>query len=743
MAKAKTHYLPQSERTRPDEAPQISAYGYAIRCRSVSFENDVLSIDLKFPENHKTGVAKIDFSKSYLPPNSMHPAATLLKDRPDLAGVVVAAIDIYMIRQQHTKSTAQNAISLGRTVIRALEYFWLNEIYHLKWVTRSHWDVLLEKYVKGGWYLALELERRASVVDLRTLPLPRKKNHHGEIEYSCDSLLAAMGANMGPGQVRLEYVRGEAHGQLHRAREEEIPGVSSISALISKLNNLVDLPKEMRATCVAHLNPYEYAESASKTAQARTENFDPSELSSLLVEAYRWVSIYSESIIQLVERVYSELSPYEQEEIDEVRLVRLLEAPEARTIEKLLGSRIMTVARIGDWKRGLGLVGLVRTLLASCFVLLGVFNGRRKDEIASKATGLYADCFECVDEGLGIYQAFFYCEKSLHDYRQFYINEISFKALKVVKAISDVSWTEVVRNGGRAQAGRSRKVFCIPARGRESNPTWYDYSTDPGISLLCQRASGSTSDAAPNAHMFRRAYAVVFYYRYENADLYALSQQLVHFDLGMTLHYVLDGPSRVLEHHASKLWGDGGESKKARAAQASELAVEVKEYARVKLHDDVLEILQGGKNVAGGFPRLVQRFTRKMLGRISYDDADLKLAAKSVSSALIDKGHTVIPFGHGNCYAGGPKAGAKCFSEGQLARELASPVVCGSCPYHQMKRTHQVAIEDDLERQRSYLMKRPASLQSRADQTALDAAENLVAFYRRKLETVVAKSGGA
>lgn len=743
MTKRKAAYIPPTERARPDNAPVLLAYEYAIRCRSLSFADDVLGVGLKFPENDSTGERKINFATAYLPPNRLHPTVTLLKDRPDFARVVVAVVDTFMLRQQNTKSTAQNAVALGRTIIRALEYFWLHEIYHLKWVTPAHWEGLLDKFVKGGWYLALDLERRASVIDLRTLPLSRRHRRPGVIEYSCDSLLTAMGANLGPGQMRLEFRYGDVHGQLHKAQGEELPGVSSITALISGLNNLIELPKDMRARCVAHPSPAAFAESAATTSLGRTKNFDPAQLASLMCEAYRWVSIYSEQIISIASHVYSDRTTYMYEGVVGSRLLKLSEAPEARTLEKLLGFRALSVTRVGDWQSGLGLLGLIRTLLAACFVLLGIFNGRRKDEIASKATGLYADGFECLDEGLCLYQSYFYCEKTVHDYRHFYINEISFKALKVAKAISDIAWSEVSLNGGAQQTGRMRKLFCMPPRGREDTPIWYDYSTDPGVELLCRRANGSGSSIAPNAHMFRRAYAVVFHYRYENADLYALSQQLAHFDLGMTLHYVLDGPSRVLEHHAAKLWGDGGESKKARAAQAAELASEVKEYGRVKLHDDVLEILQGGTAVAGGFPRLVQRFTRKMLGRISYDDADLKLTAKKVSSVLIDRGHTVIPFRHGNCNAGGPKPGARCFQNGHLARELASPVVCGSCPYHQMKQTHQLAVEHDLLRQRAHLSQRPDSLQTKAEKTALEATEKLVALYRRKAQSEDAWMGSS
>lgn len=729
MAKRKTLYVPPEERTRPEDA-RPTAYGYEIRCRSLAVEGDVLRVDMKFPDNSRSPTKSIDLARAYLPPNLLHPNVTLLKDRPELARIVVAVIDTYMLRQQDTKSTAQTAIGIAGTVIRALEYFWLNDIYCLKDVSTSHWSEFLRKYVEGGWYLALDLERRASKIDLRTLRLSRRK--HLRHEYSCSSLLEAIGANLGSGHVRLEYRRGDLNGRLVRARDNEAPGESVVQQLITHLNNLVELPRDMRATSLAHTNPYVYAASLRASQSERTENFEPTKLALLLSEAYRWVAHYAKPILGLANRVYTELTAYELEEIFESRLIILLEAPETKMLEELLGVRISTVRRVGDWRRGIGLLGLMRTLLAACFVLLGVFNGRRKDEIQCKATGVYADGFECVDQELALNQAYFYCEKTVHDYRLFYINEISFKALQTLKALSDVAWRQVARNGGSEQEGRSRKLFCMPPRSLEDVPVWYDYSSDPGIQLLTHRATGSTDSVVPNAHMFRRAYAVVFHYRYENAELYALSQQLEHRDLDMTLHYVLDGESRALALHAARLWGDGGESRKARAFQAADLAAEVKGYGKVKLNDDVLAILSGQASIGGGFPRLVQRFARKLMGKISYDDADLRAVAKKVTDVLSDRGHTVQPFLHGNCNAGAAKPGARCYNGERLERELASPVVCGSCPYHQMKRAHLDAVVNDLDRQRAEFKKRPSSLQAASESAALAATEALVDFYRRK-----------
>lgn len=741
MTKRKTAYALPEERSRPDTGSRPSAYGYEIRCSAVALEEDVLHVQMKFPENSRSPTKTLDLAKAYLPSNRLHPSVTLLKDRPELARIVVAVVDTYVLRQQSAKSTATTAIIMAANIVRTLEYFWLNDIYDLKDATDRHWDDLLDKYVSGGWYLALELERRASLVDLKVLTHYRRRGR--QHEYSCASFLEAIGTNVATSQVQLEWKTGEEKGKLVRVRGDEAPSESVIQQFVSHLNNLALLPKDLRASRLLHVNPYLFAQSTGARRKERTENFEPAKLAALLCEAYRWVAVYADPIVRLANRVYTDLTEYEMEEIDESRLFLVLAAPEAKELEELLGVPIATVRRMGDWSHSMGLLGLIRTLMASCFVLLGVFNGRRKDEIQSRAIGVYADGFECIDSELAIFQSYFYCEKSHHEYRQFYVNEISFKALQTLRALSEVTWRQVVRNGGDDKSAEFRKLFCLPPNSVEQSPVWYEYSSDPGITLLTQRATGSAENVVPNAHMFRRAYAVVFYYRYENADLYALSQQLAHRDLEMTIHYVLEGPSRVLAHHAARLWGDGGQSKKARAEKAVELAAEIKGYGKIKLHDDIAGILSGQISVAGGFPRLVERFARKLMGRITYDDASLRSAARKVTDALLHRGHSVTPFAHGNCNAGAPRVGAKCYTNERLARELASPAVCGSCPYHQMKEVHLRAVEDDLAKQREALDKRAASLLSSPAKAALEATEALVSFYHRRLSKTSAARGVA
>lgn len=735
MTERKWQYLDQDSHSTGKGSKRMVAYGYEIRSSALHFKDDVLYVQRKHTENRKVKSSKLDLSLCYLPANDLNLRITKIKDRENFAKVVVAVVDGYLLRQQFTKSTASTAISLANNVVRFLEYCWLNNAYDLKSVTEEFWAIFIEKFTQGGWHKALNLESRSSAVSVDALRMTRRRHKIGVIEYSCNSMIEAIGANISDSQVRLDYKKGDLIAKLKPARGTVAPSRSSLTQIISHLNNLVDLPADMRVETVAHETPYKFAASVNSKESERTLNFDPVELSKLMAEAFKWVSEYADPIIKLLRVAYTDCDVHEEDELDEARLLAVLESPERAIVERLVGTRLTSVRRIGDFRKGIGLLGLLRALYAACFILIGVFNGRRKDEIQDRSVGLYAEAFECLNESLGLYQSYFYCEKTTKDYRHFYINEITYKSLVTCKKISDVTWAVVYKNGCEERSAIERKLFCIPPRALEKEPTWYDFSTDPGVELLCIKATGSSNAVVPNAHMFRRAYAVVFYYRYENADLYALSQQLDHRDLAMTMHYVLDSASRSVEKHAAKLWGGERGDSRARAIHSQTLADEVSKYAVVKLESDVIEILQGKKSIAGGFPKLVQRFAKKMSGRIKYEDSELRAVAKNVVNVMVSRGHGTKPMRHGNCYAGAPKPNAGCFSKGLLSREKADMQTCGKCPYHQMKLSHLKAVVEDLNAEEKRLSSLDArSVRVAADLAALHAAYELVAFYREKGE---------
>lgn len=732
MVARKTPYAAPESRQRQEDERVADAFGYKIRSQALDLRDGILYVKLPHEEHARREKAILNLSEMVLPPNTLHKSVSKLTDRPELVRTIVAVVDAYILRQQSTKSTPETAASLGRTVVNFLEFCWLHDIYSLKEVTPKLWNELVTMYVEGGWPNCLQLSQRASRVNLHELPLSRRRKAKGDIKYSATALLRQIGTNISENQVRLVYSKAGQTAALVRARQPGTLKAASVQQLITHLNNLADLPKDLRVPTIASANPYLLAQKLGAAAGDRTENFAPDELAKLLCESYRWIESYSPLVVRLLELVHAPLSNYEMEEPDESKIIRLLDSSERLDLEANLGVRITSVMRIGDWNRGVGLLGIVRTLIAACFLTLGVFNGRRKDELQGRSIGLYSGSASCLDDTLQIFECDFYCEKTTHGYKHFYINEISFKAIRVLEAISKIAWDVSVRNGGVNASGKIKKLFCVPPRGFEKIPVWYDYSTDKGARLLNSRASGLIDAPVPNAHMFRRAYAVVFMYRYENPDLYSLSQQLDHRDLGMTMHYLLESPTRDIAKHAAAMWGDGGINRAARAEHAAALSKEIRAAADEKLGVDVLAIVEGKSPIGGGFGRLVQRFARVMFGRIKYDDRDLNAHAKSITDVLLHRGHSIEPLPHGNCAAGNPRPGAKCFRGGELAKERASPITCASCPYHLMRENHRIVIHDFLKRKKKEIESLPVeSVRAIAERKAIDATEQLLAFYDR------------
>ena len=152
---------------------------------------------------------------------------------------------------------------------------------------------------------------------------------------------------------------------------------------------------------------------------------------------------------------------------------------------------------------------------------------------------------------LGLFQCDFYIEKTDQDYIKFYVNEISAEATLLMKSISDVVWSST---DGQKLPVVEKKLFVVPRflLGKAAHQ-WFQY-IEGCTGQFMQWVFDGGEYSSINAHMFRRAYAVVYMYRFENPTLLALSWQLRHKDLGLTCHYFMDPPSRPLEKRADRIW---------------------------------------------------------------------------------------------------------------------------------------------------------------------------------------------
>jgi hypothetical protein len=298
-----------------------------------------------------------------------------------------------------------------------------------------------------------------------------------------------------------------------------------------------------------------------------------------------------------------------------------------------------------------------------------------------------------------------------------------------------VVW-DVEESGGEVPE-KEQKLFALPAlsvRGRTR--LWFQYTRSFTDAFMDWAFEGESYQPI-NAHMFRRAYAVVYHYRYENATLLALSWQLRHADLGMTLHYFMDPPSRPLNERADQIWSISAADRSARIAHAREAAEEIELVGKEKLQEFVKELLGGaGRKFSGGFPILLTRFHQKLGHRLEYDRVSLKEQSEHLARLVLGRGHRPVPYWYGDCNAGPAKAGAGCHSksEKRLAREKASPLVCSHCPYHATTKTHLMAMRREAINIKKEIRKKVGGIRLEQARLELEDLERAIAHHESRLE---------
>ena len=204
----------------------------------------------------------------------------------------------------------------------------------------------------------------------------------------------------------------------------------------------------------------------------------------------------------------------------------------------------------------------LRLTAAACFVVIAGLSGRRIGEIMD----LGAHCtFVDMDKHRWIR---IYIEKTLRTYEQMPIPSAVGQAIECLEEIS------------------------AEARAETGDDSLWQYRSIHGGRFVRLRPNGELNNLSRflgqevhrrwkfHPHQFRRFFAMVYFWRYEQGDVAGLAHHLRHFDLEMTRQYVTDdGFSRIWQDVAEErqrdvlasvvdgsrwIGGPGGEQLKAR-----------------------------------------------------------------------------------------------------------------------------------------------------------------------------------
>ena len=257
-------------------------------------------------------------------------------------------------------------------------------------------------------------------------------------------------------------------------------------------------------------NPF--PEGASKAASRlgaaskRTKTIPPKIAFAMMRESANWVLNYADEILD----VYSS-------------------GVDAEIATKQLSDKGLNINLKGgkqSHKEVVTYESVVRYLASACFTIIASLTARRKEEIFDLG-------YKCIDEGRGdgAYWLTIYIEKTSQRYDLCPVPELVKKAINVLEKLSekarelsgnDTLWQYVSREGEIVKLNGQKLRYSL--QGFFTSFVSEDSSQEWKFSF----------------HQFRRMFALLYYYRFEDAYIGALSYHLRHFNIEMTKRYVTD-----------------------------------------------------------------------------------------------------------------------------------------------------------------------------------------------------------
>lgn len=701
---------------------------------------------------------RIDLKECWLPPTLWAPHGMRLADREDLVEAIASAVRVYIVRAGESKSTGLVVRSIVTALAKVFEYGWLNHCYRTSDWSCDVANRLLGKLVDGGWAAALQLDERVNVwMEQATIDeIDALVNGSGRLAE--ERLRECLKTNCSTREFDQIYekvlrtrTRRTTKARKNAATSSRGMSASLLRQTMSWINLLADIPSGG-----LQFTPFENIfRTAHKLGRplGRTGNISPGEVGKLLAESFAWVYEHSAPIVALLDEMADALGP------DSVGMARqtiqeVAERSQSRlAIEAALGmkvvcskGRVVSVPTVTHQE-------LAHATFDACFLVIAFMNARRADEIQHQLFGIHYDALSVFDERLNLYTCEFYFEKYRKGYGRRFVNQCTVDAVIVLKRLSDVA-VKVrkafrLQNTGEGSAPRERKISQAPqlTLTRLAAPSWFSFTatTNGKSRLIFDRAFGDKTNWALRPHMLRRAYALIHHYRYEDADLLALSQQLDHSGIYSTTVYLTDASvpdSRVPLEMYGRLTA---QEKKMMELEQRSVQLELEAVHREKLFNFVEAVIGATDKSSGGFSRLIRKYHARLALRVDYSRLEQKRQAEKLTESILVRGHKLRPFRHGDCGAAdvaGRRGLGACYDDevGRLNRAHAEPIVCHKCPYHRATTGHLTGLRAELTRMETHLaLVGPGTLMAKTQEREVENLKVVIRYH----ESVIGRSDGA
>ncbi|MBB1077151.1 hypothetical protein HUU62_22350 [Rhodoferax sp. 4810] len=704
---------------------------------------------------------QLNLRDCWLPPTSFSTDPTKLSMERDLCGLLIACLVDLGRRSRWSKSTYIILTAAARDLIKFFEWSWLHGIYDPMRLTEAHFIDLANQLSVGGWHNALNIDTRIenlvkgkTIIQLESYLTKPKSRKSMSVDKSFQ---AALGSNIssreiGPSKRILFNACGRSYSVVEnissRAKVTANFGMisSGLRQIFSTINLLAEIDSDKVLKFHPYRNPKKLAEKIGRVGH-RTPTLTPDKVGDLLISCMREIRHTAPILIKVItEYISAAYSSDSGPTKFKFHISRLQACPSYSILERHLGKRILRVYGTSiDASDEISLNQVIFDVYTSAIVIIIFLNARRKDEVQHKKVGLYAGSLRLFDERLSLYWADFYVEKSIRDFVTFFVSDFTVESIQVLENLSRLAreWRNADHLYGESARGVSSLMeFPNLSEVGRLEPFWFeiDSNTDGRSRQFLINSIGEKNTNEFGLHVGRRAYALIFHYRYENASLIALAQQFGASSVERVLTYVTDGELRPGGTRASAFGPVTSARSHSNAIDLLDLEKELETVSVERVRELVEKILIDKQRRGGGFSKLLHRFHQKIFGLVDFDLQSTKEKAGKLADILINKGHRTHPAPHGNCLAapGRRNVGARCSGndKGELHRENASLEACTNCLYHDFTAGHFHSTQTFMEHQRQQLRSFDGdSIKARTLKASIDNAEIWLAIRLKRLGT--------
>ncbi len=684
------------------------------------------------------GLYRCDLRDLSLPANFLANRAISLVDHPAFAGVIVMLVDNYLGRSSNSHSRSIWVRSTIRIASYFLEFLWNNDCTSLKAVPQTLFDKFATNLSSGGLLEALSIKSRMA-----------QQNMGLQDECASRDAARTLGTNY---LTFLAAIRNE-NDKSENEDDSSSVSASALHDIFSVANFLFDIPGELSLP----YRPYPKAFVLSRLLGNRSEstkNLSNEKAGKLLRVSFLWLYERAPLLLSLLREMIDATINHKMKSRKQLgrTLPQIFAVSEFRKgLEKLLPFPLVSLDISRGRDESHSLREALTSLLTACFILIAFMNARRKSEVSHRYIGLQENSLRVIDEEMELYVVTFFLQKKRHQARvPYFVNRATRDAIGVLMDLQ----AEFQRlddaippnnDSQESAAAENQSLFRYRrfsvAHGVNKKATMFNFASTIRSSdsrSLMVEALGKDVKIDGQTQVFRRMYAIMNFYRYEDASIQALSYQMGHEFITTTGAYIGDSLTRPEFQSVFDISSADVEAlKRAAYADAADLNKYIEDAGNEKLMEEVLGVLNGGK-YSGGYRKVINRLALKVAGMASFH-GDIEDQAEVVLHNLKSRGHFPKPMKHGQCFLGGSekKKSAHCFSkiDGAVHRERASPEVCGKCVFHLTKAAYVQNLVNDNEKQRKRLREGHfTGLQRRRVQLECDNLDSAIHLLRTRLE---------